>query len=191
MNEPNEVTQGGSRRGRTVGVAAGLLAAGLVAGGILAGTLGASAATTDTTTTPNATASSGSGSSSSGTTPAQPPANAKSSTPIRSDEKSVSSDLAAQLKAKALAAVPGGTVYRVETDAGDAAYEAHMTKSDGTLVTVKFDKNLTVTAVEDGMGKGDPSPAGGPMGGPNGGQHDGPPSGSSSGQPSGQASSTA
>jgi hypothetical protein len=55
--------------------------------------------------------------------------------------------------------VPGGTVYRVETDAGDAAYEAHMTKADGTLVTVKMDKNFNVTAVEDGMGKGDPRPS--------------------------------
>ena len=177
MNEKIEVTQGGSRRGRTVGAAAGLLAAGLVAGGILAGTLGASAATTDTTTTPSATASSDSGITE--TTPAQPPANAKSSTPVRGDEKSVSSDIAAQLTAKAEAAVAGGTVYRVETDAGDAAYEVHMTKADGSLVTVKFDKNLAVTAVEDGMGKGDPAPAGGPMGGPQG------------GQPSGQASSGA
>jgi hypothetical protein len=37
-------------------------------------------------------------------------------------------------------AVPGGTVYRVETDSGDGTYEAHMSKADGTLVTVKFDK---------------------------------------------------
>jgi hypothetical protein len=58
-----------------------------------------------------------------------------------------------------LKAVPGGTVYRVETDAGDATYEAHMTKSDGTEVTVKFDKNLAVTGVESGMGKGDPRPS--------------------------------
>jgi hypothetical protein len=181
----NTVTQGGSRRGRTVGAATGLLAAGLVAGGILAGTLGASAATTDTTATPSATATSGSasGSGSNGTTPVQPPANVKSPTPVRSDEKAVSAGLAAQLKAKAEAAVSGGTVYRVETDAGDAAYEAHMTKSDGTQVTVKFDKTLTVTSIEDGLGKGDPAPAGGPMGAPQG--------GSQSGQPSGQASSTA
>ena len=48
--------------------------------------------------------------------------------------------------------MPGGTVYRVETDAGDAAYEAHMTKADGTEVTVKFDKNLNVTAVGDRHG---------------------------------------
>jgi hypothetical protein len=58
-------------------------------------------------------------------------------------------------------AVPGGTVYRIETDAGDGVYEAHMTKADGSLVTVKFAKNLKVTKVESGMGAGDPAPAGG------------------------------
>jgi hypothetical protein len=31
-----------------------------------------------------------------------------------------------------------------------------MKKADGTLVTVKFDKNLAVTKVESGMGAGDP-----------------------------------
>jgi uncharacterized membrane protein YkoI len=81
---------------------------------------------------------------------------------VRSDEKSVSASTAATLKAAALKAVPGGTVYRVETDAGDAAYEAHMTKADGSLVTVKFDKNLKVIKVETGMGQGDPAPAGQP-----------------------------
>jgi len=48
------------------------------------------------------------------------------------------------IAAGALKAVPGGPVYRIESDAGDANYEAHMTKADGTLVTVKFDKNLAV-----------------------------------------------
>ena len=51
-------------------------------------------------------------------------------------------------------------MYRVETDAGDGVYEAHMTKADGTEVTVKFDKNLAVIKVEAGMGSGDPAPAG-------------------------------
>jgi hypothetical protein len=72
----------------------------------------------------------------------------------------VSSATAATLRAAALKAVPGGTVYRIETDAGDGAYEVHMKKADGSLVTVKFDKNLKVTKVESGMGKGDPAPAG-------------------------------
>lgn len=81
------------------------------------------------------------------------------SSPVRDDEKALSSDKAAKVKAAAEKAVPGGTVYRVETDAGDGAYEAHMTKSDGTPVTVKLDKNMAVTQVEDGMGTGDPDPA--------------------------------
>ena len=46
-----------------------------------------------------------------------------------------------------MAKVPGGTVVRVETDAdGNAAYEAHMTKADGTPVTV--DKQFNVVSVE-------------------------------------------
>src|SRR5690349_25070512 len=47
---------------------------------------------------------------------------------------------AEKAKAAALKAVPGGTVDRVETDADGAVYEAHMTKSDSSKVTVKFDK---------------------------------------------------
>jgi uncharacterized membrane protein YkoI len=71
----------------------------------------------------------------------------------RGDEKPLSSSLTATLTQKAKAAVPGGKVDRVETDSGDAAYEAHMTKADGSKVTVKFDKNGNVTGVEAGMGK--------------------------------------
>jgi hypothetical protein len=64
------------------------------------------------------------------------------------------------LRAAALKAVAGGTVSRIETDAGDGVYEVHMTKAGGSLVTVKFDKNLKVTKVESGMGAGDPGPGG-------------------------------
>ncbi len=59
----------------------------------------------------------------------------------------------ATLRSAALKQVPGGTVDRVETDSGDAAYEVHMTDASGKQVTVKFDKNLKFVAVEDGMGK--------------------------------------
>jgi hypothetical protein len=151
---------------------AGLVAAGVVAGGVLAGTIGASAATSSSGT--------GTPSSESGTA-AKPPADTHGSAPVRSDEKAVSATITAELTQKALAKVPGGKVYRVETDAGDAAYEAHMTRADGTEVTVKFDKNLNVTAVESGMGKGDPM-NGGPGGGrgPEGAGGYGPPAG---GQP--------
>jgi hypothetical protein len=60
---------------------------------------------------------------------------------------------ATQLKAAALKAVPGGTVDRVETDSGDASYEVHVTTSDGSQVTVKFDSGLEETGVESGMGR--------------------------------------
>ncbi|HEX4428637.1 MAG TPA: hypothetical protein VHZ96_05135 [Frankiaceae bacterium] len=155
------------RRIKTIG----LVAAGVVAGGVLAGTIGASAATS------SGTPASSTPSTESGTT--KPPGNAHGSAPVRSDEKAVSAAITADLTKQALAKVPGGKVYRVETDADGDAYEAHMTKADGTEVTVKFDKNFKVTSVETGMGKGGPM-KGGPggvggmrgMGGPHG-DHDG------------------
>ena len=55
-----------------------------------------------------------------------------------------------KVRAAALAAVPGGTVQRVENDAEGSPYEAHMTKADGTPVTVKVDSNFTVTSTEAG-----------------------------------------
>lgn len=60
---------------------------------------------------------------------------------------------AATLRAAALKQVPGATVEAVTTDSGDAAYEVHLTKADGTHVTAKFDKNLTFVTVENGRGK--------------------------------------
>ena len=136
--------------------AAALLAAGAVGGGVLAGTLSATAATgTGNSTTPSTSGYSA---------PAGAPAGAPGALgtgrggpggaqPVRSDEKLVTGSDLATLKAAALKAVPGGTVIRIETDSGDATYEAHMTKSDGSVVTVKFNKSLGVTSVEDGMGK--------------------------------------
>ena len=45
-------------------------------------------------------------------------------------------DALAKVTAVAKAKVSGGTIVRVETDSdGVAAYEAHMTKADGTPVT--------------------------------------------------------
>lgn len=126
--------------------AAALLAAGAIGGGTLAGTLTASAASS----TPSASSTSTSAA-------ADTPRGHGGAAPVRSDEKAVSVATSATLRAAALKAVPGGTVYRVETDAGDGTYEAHMTKADGTLVTVRFDKNLKVTSVEACMGTGDPA----------------------------------
>jgi hypothetical protein len=61
-------------------------------------------------------------------------------------------DTAQKATDAAKAAVFGGTVERVETDAEGAAYEAHMTKSDGSHMTVKMDSNFKVTSTEDGFG---------------------------------------
>ena len=134
------------RRVRPLARAGGLLAAGAVAGGILAATISASAAD-DATGTTTGTVRYGY---------ARSDAADRGSAPVRDDERPVSADVAAKLRAAALKAVPGGTVHRVETDAGDAAYEAHMARADGTSVTVTFDSGLAVTGVEDGMGRGDP-----------------------------------
>jgi hypothetical protein len=144
-------TKTSGRKKRWAG-AVGLLAAGAISGGALASTLSASAATS----TPAASASTAS---SPGSNQARHPGPGAAQ-PVRPDEKSVLSATASTLRAAALKAVPGGTVYRIETDAGDSAYEAHIKKADGSLATVKFDKNLKVTTVESGMGAGDPAPAG-------------------------------
>ena len=170
--------------GRRRGVKVALVSAGLIAGVIGATAFGASAQSSSSGTTASGSSASANGSANgstangstanglmpngsmpNGSAPSGQP-NPGGARPVRSDEKAVDSATAAKLKAAALKAVPGGTVIRVETDAGDGVYEAHVKKSDGTLVTVKFDKNLNVTKVESGMGQGDPAPAGQPNGRP-------------------------
>jgi len=149
VNE-HEPAAGSARKRRLAGAVALLLAGG-IAGGAIAATSSASAA--GTSTAPAATAPA----------PAagHPGARADSAMPVRAGEKAVTGTVLATLKAAALKAVPGGTVYRVETDVDGATYEAHMTKADGTQVTVKFGKDFAVTAIQAGMGAGGP---GGPMG---------------------------
>lgn len=105
-----------------------------------------------------ASAASGSGSATTTTTPAAPSAQ-QSGGHQRSDETLLTGDTATKVKDAALAKVSGGTVIRVETDAdGNAAYEAHMTKADGTPVTVYVDKDFNVVSVDSG-GPGAPHPA--------------------------------
>lgn len=150
---------------------AGMIGAGVLAGAAIAATGVASAASGSSSTTT---------SSSSSATPSAPSGGYGmqqgggpggyggahmghgGANPVRSDEKQVTGSTADTLKAAALKAVPGATVYRVETDAGDGAYEVHLTKSDGSDATVKFDKNLKLIRVEAGMGLGDPAPQGTP-----------------------------
>lgn len=149
--------------------AAGILAVGLAAGSALSINV-ANAADTTTTTS----------SSSSTTTPAPNASDAPnlfSVDPIRSDEKAVSTDVAAKLTAAAEAQVSGATVIRVETDGDGAAYEVHMKKADGSVVTVKFDSSYNVTGTETGFGghnggKGD-NDGDGPQGAGHPGDNDG------------------
>src|SRR3954464_1478057 len=110
-------------------------------------------------------ATSGSSSSSTTTVPAangQDPA----ARPARPNESALTGDTAAKVKAAAQAAVPGGTVLRVESDSDGSPYEAHVRKADGTFVTVKIDSSFKVTdTVEGGRGGHDGNcPRGGPGG---------------------------
>jgi hypothetical protein len=105
-----------------------------------------------------ASAASGSGTSTTTTTttastarPSAPPgANAQDpGGNQRSDETLLTGDALAKVTAIAKEKVPGGTIVRVETDAdGNAAYEAHMTKADGTPVTVYVDSNFNFVSVQ-------------------------------------------
>jgi uncharacterized membrane protein YkoI len=68
----------------------------------------------------------------------------------RSDETLLTGDTKSKVEAAAVAKVgTGATVVRVETDAdGHAAYEVHMTKADGTPVTVYVATSFDVVSVE-------------------------------------------
>jgi uncharacterized membrane protein YkoI len=71
--------------------------------------------------------------------------------PQRADETLLTGDTAAQVRKAALAKVSGATIERIETDAdGNAAYEAHIVKSDGTRATVYVNRSFEVVSVESG-----------------------------------------
>ncbi len=73
-------------------------------------------------------------------------------------ETALTGDTLAKVTAAATAKVPGATVDRAETDAGGRAkYEAHMTKADGTHVTVYVNAAFEAVAVESApAGRGGP-----------------------------------
>ena len=116
------------------------LGGGLLAGSVL-GSPGSTSAAAKTAVATVATDPSGSTSSDSSTD--------STSTPPSNGETPLTGDTATQVTAAAQAAVPDGTIDRVETD-NDGVYEAHMTKADGTHVIVQVDANFAVTAIVDG-----------------------------------------
>jgi len=129
---------------------AALVGSTLVGGAIGASLIGSASAQTSTTQAP--------ATNNGGTPPAGQPAFDPSKGGHQANgitETVLTGSDAEKATAAALAAVPGGTVQRVETDAEGAAYEAHMLKSDGTPVTVKMDKDFKVTGTETG-GPGGP-----------------------------------
>jgi len=147
-----------------------LLITGAIAGGSLLGVAGiASVAGAANTTAPTAASSSTSTNAAPGPGPMGDPATVAHGP----GETLLTGTTATSAQDAALAAVPGGTIVRVETDSAGAAYEAHVKKSDGTYVTVKLDSSFKVTATQDGFGPGPggfgPGPGGfgpGPAGPP-------------------------
>jgi uncharacterized membrane protein YkoI len=119
-----------------------VVATAAVAFGLAAGSYGIAAAANGNSTTSTST---------SGTAAAAPaaPTQGQPWGGRRSDEALLTGDTESKVRAAALAAVSGGTIVRVETDAdGNAKYEAHMTKSDGAPVTVYVDASFAVVSVE-------------------------------------------
>jgi hypothetical protein len=111
--------------------------------GLASAATGSSSASTVTTTTTAAPTISGTSQGSPGATAQNPWGNQ------RSDETLLTGDALAKVTAIANAKVSGGTIIRVETDAdGVATYEAHMTKADGTPVTVYVDSSFQFVSMQ-------------------------------------------
>ncbi len=126
-----------------------LVTAAVVAGATVGATGVANAASGGSTST---------GSSGSGGAPAQGFAGNPATMTHGPGETLLTGSAAASAKQAALAAVPGATVIRVETDSSGAAYEAHLTKADGTQVTVKM--NSAFKVIDTVSGFGGPPPQG-------------------------------
>ena len=133
------------RRGRTW-----LLVSAAAVGAAVGGAGIANAATTGSSSTTAASSATSSAASSSSGAPAADP----STLSHGPGETLLTGTTAEKVKAAALAAVPGATIIRVETDSAGSPYEAHITKADGTQVTLKIDTSFKVTATEQGFGGG-------------------------------------
>ena len=109
------------------GGGAGLVAAGLITGGVLAGTISASAEEAGTTGT---------------------------SLSASADEQPLTGDTKTKVEAAVLAAYPGATIERSETDNG-GVYESHITTTDGDELTVLVGEDFSVTGTQTGGSRGD------------------------------------
>lgn len=130
---------------RRAGWAVGLLTAGAIGGAAL-GVLPAAFAqdSAPAPSTPSAEAPA---------TPGERPG--RSETPL-------TGDVAASVEEAVLAAHPGATVDRLETnDGGESAYEAHLTTAEGERLTVFVDESFAVVGEEAGRGGRGPGGPGG------------------------------
>ena len=128
-------------RGRT------MLIVGAAAVGAAIGGAGIASAATGSSTSTTAAASS--------TAPAGQPAD-PATLAHGPNETVLTGTTADKVKAAALAAQPGATIIRVETDSAGSPYEAHIKKADGSEVTLKIDASFKVTSTEQGFGGGGP-----------------------------------
>jgi hypothetical protein len=125
----------------------GALVAATITGGAAGATLfGTASAQTSSTTAPSSSTAAPAGAPAGAHDPSKGGHVANGVT-----EAVLTGDTADKVKAAALAAVPGGTVQRVENDAEGSPYEAHMTTADGKQVTVKVDASFKVTSTGDGF----------------------------------------
>jgi hypothetical protein len=132
-------------RARKMLVALAVLGAAALGGSALAGA--ASKGSTSSQSTTPSQSSAPQGQPPAGTTPRDPAAGGHVG---RNGQREtlLTGDVAAKVKAAALAKVSGGTVERVETDADHGSpYEAQVRKADGTELEVLVDKDFQVTAV--------------------------------------------
>ena len=129
-----------------------VLVTGAVAAGTMLGAAGIASAATGSSTTVTTPASAGS----TAPTPATGNAQIDPATMTHGPgETLLTGTQLAQATAAATAAVPGGTVIRAETNSsGSSPYEVHLSKSDGTDVTVELDGNLKVITTISGFGGG-------------------------------------
>ena len=112
---------------KSVSKPAALLVAGVLTGGVLAGSLTAYAA--DSTPSPSASTS--------------------ASAPDRVAEKALTGDTKSKVEAAVLAAYPGATIERTETDS-DGVYESHVTTADGEQLVVQVGDDFAVTGTQQG-----------------------------------------
>lgn len=111
----------------------------------LGGSAIANAATSSTTGT---TAASGSAAHTQQALPAQRDPSMGGHQANGKTEKLLTGDTASKVEAAAKAELPGATIERVENDADTgSAYEAHVTKADGTEAVVYVDSSFNVTSV--------------------------------------------